>query len=349
MDFLRKKAWWWLLFLLLLSACNPKPVIEEENQEKGKRVEVEGHERVAELALPLPEEMPYPQYRIVFGTALLAAFEGRMTDADTVEALFKHEQPAYLSFIDWLEELDQQDFYIIPTFGDVDLIQQELEQGRLVFGKYHLTGRIEHTSIFYAYTDDRLFVYDLLTRKNREIPIDRFRQAFEQQPPELFVYRLRADQVNQEREASRLYFRHAAVDVFYKRELDAYAAYIERMEAEDLIEEEPYFYAFYYIFIDPQPIRVTEVIEHLLELNSQLWFYVELAFMHHLMLDELEEADRLLDLLDPQYMQEETLYSMGQRYLALGRDEQARYVLGLLHERNPNFPDLEQLLREVEE
>jgi hypothetical protein len=240
MDFIKRKVSMSLLLLLLLGACNPKPVIEEEIQEAGTRVEVEGHERVADLVLSIPEEMPYPQYGSVLGTALLAAFEGREPDADTVEGLFKNEQPAYLSLIDWLERMDQQHFYIVPVIGDVELIQLELDQGRPVFGKYHLTGSIEHASVFYSYTDDRLFAYDLLTREKREISTDRFRQAVEQQQPELFLYRFSADQVDQEREASRLYFRHAAADVFYKRELDAYAAYIERMETEDLIEEMPY-------------------------------------------------------------------------------------------------------------
>lgn len=335
-----------ILIVLVLTfnvACNPKPVVEDNLEPRQMVKVVEGYERIYQLSEPFTEGVLFQ------GLTLLTEFLGKEISPVETNALFMDERYSYRSLLDFIHLLDQKELHIIPTYGTLELIQSEIDAGRVVLAQYYYSGASLYTAIFYGYTAEELLSFDIATLEEKAVAIEQFNQRAVQNKPELYLYHSeQLPYVQAEREASELYFSLSTKDAFYKQDKEKYRQAVQKIEDEQLIDQFLYLYAFYYIFIEQLPEKAEVSIEKLL-VEAESPFNLELAFMLHVLQDNPEAAERYMDGLEYTFLQEVTLYRLGQYYVTQEAYSQAKFILDHLLNKNPDYPGLQELIRQLEQ
>lgn len=328
--------------MILLTSCNQKPV-ETSNEPMEEVVTyIDRYEKISDgivnFQSPLHQGMEYISY-----------YRGLTLTSEDRDRIFTNVEAHYVSTVDLLNLLKNKNAAILPQYGDVNSILESLSQNQLVLAEYLLVGSIKNTSIFYGYSERNLFYIDVPSLKKRQVPIEKLiKVAKGGNGLDLYLTGENNDVFETNINSSKLYWTHESRDVFYKKDDEKYTELIQKIEGNQWVDDFKYSYAYYYIFIDPQPQKVEDVVQKLLKELDYI-FHQELAFMLYVKSDNEKMANEILQKMQVQdNLREETLYEMGIRLLDMGRKTQAIEVFGILQGKNSNYPGLKEALEKVQ-
>lgn len=334
---------------------------------------------------------------------------------------FKNEVFSYTSSIDVFSIVEDKGLFLLPTYGDVELVLEELRSGRPVIlmdrnydGSINFKGRkVNDSVIIYGYDEASLLGYNATQNEHiiyhqgllkntgllphpivnatynwqRNRLLDGmyyvFPQVFNSQMPEGLELYLLVDSLEESesrRLQSSLYLKLAAIDTFYKGEVNEQL--ISVIEEQQLIHMFDYEYAYYHLFIDPQPHKVQELLPAMLQaykvnpLETSLAEYnldvddflllQELMYRYYVLTDDRDKANRQLesimvflnkevDYYNLQYdkqlftrlLQSETLVELGRFFIDIGLLSRAEDIVGILEDRGIENKNVQQLRVEL--
>ncbi|GAA0363629.1 hypothetical protein [Bacillus horti] len=332
-----------ILTMLLLVGCNPKPVQIEETTEELPEFLIDNPKKLVE-ANPTIQESDL----LLQGLERLSHYYDSVFDQSERAQIFNVPETGYSSYIDYLEIMLSKGKPILPMYGGTEDIKRQIDEGHPVLAVFPLSGGMEAQTVFYGYDDDSLFYYHLPNMNERSVSIERM-NSYEEKEVKLFMYEEGLTELD-----SDYYFLLYIRDIYLKDDSELLGQAIERIEKENLFEQDDAyirFYVLYYTFYDPQPELVEPYVE---EISYSPILYAEINFMLPVIKGDDEQALEAMSKMNlsvaqlPMY-RDDTIYHVGVLALENDRMELARTTLQFLNERSPDFPGLAEALARVEE